>query len=188
MPDLTGNPDAVAFLLEQHRTIRRLMASVKDAAPAARAESFEPLVRLLAVHETVEEMVIYPALRRSAGEEGERIGEERKAEEDAAKKLLAHLEQLDPASDECLTVFTSFSADVEAHAQAEEGEVFPLLARTNDADELIGLGGRLQMAEGRAPTHPHRSAPESAVGNMLVGPVVSMVDRVRDLFHDARRR
>jgi hypothetical protein len=26
--------------------------------------------------------------------------------------------------------------------------------------------------------------PESAVGNMLVGPFVAMVDRTRDFFHD----
>jgi hypothetical protein len=40
------------------------------------------------------------------------------------------------------------------------------------------------LAEKFAPTHAHRMAPESAVGNLLVGPFVAMVDRVRDAIRD----
>jgi hemerythrin superfamily protein len=176
------------ILREQHQTVRSLMATIKGAAPGSRGDSFEPLVRLLAVHETAEEMVVYPALRNGAGDAGARVAEARKQEEDQAKKALSDLERLDPASDAFMQAFESFSAAVEEHASAEEEEVFPLLARTTDAEALRGLGAQLEVAEGIAPTHPHKSAPESAVGNMLVGPFVSMVDRVRDLFHDATRR
>lgn len=187
MTNLTDDRDVVAILREQHRSVRRLMSSITSAAPGARGDSFEPLVRLLAVHETAEEMVVYPALRKRAGDEGARIAEARKQEEDQAKKTLSDLEKLDPSSDAYLRMFETFSAAVEEHASAEEEEVFPLLARTTDAEVLRDLGGQLQVAEGIAPTHPHKNAPESAVGNMLVGPFVSMVDRVRDLFSDATR-
>ena len=178
-------PDLVAILRQQHQWIRQMMGSVSSAQPSARAETFEPLVRLLAVHETGEEMVVYPALRRAAGAEGERIATARTREEDKAKKVLAELEKMDKSSAEFLTKFTALSTDVEAHASAEEQEVFPLLAQKLDATELRGLGMQLQVAESLAPTHAHRSAPESAVGNMLVGPFVAMVDRVRDFFKDA---
>ena len=43
----------------QHETIRGLFDEVEAASPARRAEAFQPLVRLLAVHETAEEMVVY---------------------------------------------------------------------------------------------------------------------------------
>ena len=33
-----------------------------------------------------------------------------------------------------------------------------------------------------APTHAHRFAPESATGNLLLGPAVAFVDRLRDVF------
>ena len=85
-------------------------------------------------------------------------------------------------------MFTSFSVAVEEHASAEEREVFPLLERKLNRIVLRGLAVQLQIAEGIAPTHPHKLAPESAIGNMLVGPFVSMVDRVRDLFRDASKR
>ena len=90
----TDQETAVRFLLRQHEDVRRLFRSVQEATGEARRESFEPLVRLLAVHETAEEMVVYPALR-TAGDEGRRIAEARLAEEDEAKKVLADLEKLD---------------------------------------------------------------------------------------------
>jgi hemerythrin superfamily protein len=188
MTENNGRKDVIGVLREQHQIVRDLMASVKTSLPGSRVDSFEPLVRLLAVHETAEEMVVYPALRGSAGDEGARIVEARKLEEDEAKKVLSNLESLDPASAEFLTMFTSFSEAVEEHASAEEREVFPLLERTMDGDVRRGLAVQLQIAEGIAPTHPHKFAPESAIGNLLVGPYVSMIDRVRDLFHDAGRR
>ena len=49
------------------------------------------------------------------------------------------------------------------------------------------MGRAFQLAEAMAPTHAHRMAPESAIGNLLVGPFVSMVDRVRDAIRDATR-
>lgn len=137
---------ATTFIARQHDQIRELFDAVEQAAPEDRAAAFEPLVRLLAVHETAEEMVIYPAAAR--GEAGKEIVEQRKAEED---------------------------------------EVFPLLTEVADTDQLKAMTAELQMAEGMAPTHPHKLAPESAMGNLLVGPFVAMVDRVRDAIRDARR-
>jgi hypothetical protein len=52
--------DVVTRVCRQHDTIRRLFDEVEKAPPARRAEAFQPLVRLLAVHETAEEMVVYP--------------------------------------------------------------------------------------------------------------------------------
>ena len=82
-------------------------------------------MRLLAVHETAEEMVVYPSLVL-AGPDARAIVRARKAEEDQAKKDLADLEGMDAGSRDFLTRLRA-SADVEAHAEAEEAEVLPLL-------------------------------------------------------------
>jgi hemerythrin superfamily protein len=187
MATKTARQDAVRFLTDQHELVRRLFEDVASTPGAGRREVFEPLVRLLAVHETAEEIVIYPAVRR-AGDAGERVAEARLAEEDEAKKALAELERLDPTSAEFDKAFTAFRADVEAHADAEEREVFPLLEELKDAEELERMAGALRAAEAMAPTHPHKTAPESATGNLLVGPFVAMVDRVRDALRDVTRR
>lgn len=185
MPD-TQEIYATTFIRRQHDQIRELFDAVEQAEPDARKEAFEPLVRLLAVHETAEELVIYPMARR--GEAGAEIVEQRKAEEDDAKKTLVDLERLDPASAEFSAALAAFRADVLEHAEAEELEVFPLLTEIADADELKAMTTLLETAEAMAPTHPHKTAPESAVGNLLVGPFVAMVDRVRDAIRDAGKR
>jgi hemerythrin superfamily protein len=181
----TQNQDAVRFLQDQHDTIRELFSSVASTAGDERREVFEPLVRLLAVHETAEEMVVYPTIRSTP--EGEAIAKARMEEEDEAKKQLADLEKLDPASAEFTQLFTTIRAAVESHAEAEEREVFPLLERITDDEQLQRLGGALRAAEGIAPTHPHKTAPESAIGNMVVGPFVAMIDRARDVIRDAMK-
>lgn len=172
------------FIRQQHSEIRELFDTITAADPQDRREPFEQLVRLLAVHETAEEMVIYPAIELD--DEGRAAAAARKAEEDQAKKALVDLEKMDPATPEFLEALTAFQADVEAHASAEEDDVLPLLARIND-DQLNLMGQALKVVQSIAPTHPHKMAPESALGNVVVGPFVAVVDRVRDAIRDARR-
>ena len=174
---------ATTFIRRQHDQIRELFDAVERAEPEARAEAFEPLVRLLAVHETAEEMVIYPMAK--GGEAGKEIVEQRKAEEDSAKKELVELEKLDPASSEFIKRLAAFRILVFDHAEAEELEVFPLLTEVADTEQLKRMTAQLEVAEAMAPTHPHKTAPESAVGNLVMGPFVAMVDRVRDAIRDA---
>lgn len=182
-PRATG--DVVDLLLEQHREVRELFSRVQVGGPVA-IEAFECLVRLLAVRETAEEEVVYPALR-SLGDEGERAAEARKAEEDEAKKALSDLEKLGVEGQGFASRLQAFRAEVLAHAEAEEREVFPLLRRSLDAEKLESMRTALERAEKLAPTHPHPHAPESGIGNMVAGPFVAIVDRVRDALRGARR-
>ncbi len=171
--------DAVEVVLDQHQHARELLARLEGAEEKDRQGVFNQLVRLLAVHETAEEEVVYPALR-STGDEGERIAEARKAEEDEAKQQLSDLEKLGVDGDGFDAQLQVFRTAVLAHAESEEREVFPLLRRSLDADKLSSMRSALEMAEKMAPTHPHPHGPESAIGNMVVGPFVAVVDRVRD--------
>jgi len=176
--------DVVDLLLAQHQEVKRLFSEVHGPGED-RAEAFARLVRLLAVHETAEEEVVYPAVR-STGPEGERAAEARKAEEADAKRELADLEKLgvdDPAFD---GRFGTFRMAVLEHARNEEQEVFPLLRSSLDAEKLQSMRKAVELAERFAPTHPHPHGPESAVGNLVVGPFVSVVDRVRDALRGAR--
>lgn len=173
--------DIVTRVRRQHDTIRRLFDDVEGRPPAQRAAAFQPLVRLLAVHETAEEMVVYPALLW-AGADARNVVRARKEEEDQAKKDLAALEGADAGSREFLTRLRAFRETVEAHAEAEEAEVLPLLDEHRAAHELRLMDLAFVAAETIAPTHAHRFAPESASGNLLLGPGVALVDRVRDLL------
>ena len=56
--------DVVDLLLDQHRAIRQLCEEVAEATVADREEPFRALLRLLAVHEAVEEELVHPYVKR----------------------------------------------------------------------------------------------------------------------------
>ena len=142
--------DVVTHVRHQHDNIGRLFADVAKASRVRRAEAFPPLVRLLAVHETAEETVIYPALLWG-GTEATEVVRLRQAEEDLAKKALADLEGMDPASDRFDEAFTDFRADVEAHIEAEESEVLPRLDEARSRSELRMMDMGFVFVESIAP-------------------------------------
>jgi len=175
----TETTTATDLLRGQHEKVKAMFQQLTSAGSDQRDELFDCLRATLAVHETAEEMIVHPAARRT-GEEGARIVEARLAEESKAKESLAELEKLPPAGDGFGPKLQAFQQDVLRHAEAEETQLFPILEANCDADELERMGKAITTAEKMAPTHPHPHGPDGAVGNMLVGPFVAMVDKVRD--------
>jgi hypothetical protein len=74
------------------------------------------------------------------------------------------------------------------HASAEEAQVVPVLDDNIAGAKLIEMAELLETAETMAHTHPHPHGPESAMGNLLVGPFVAMVDRVRDKVAEHQKK
>lgn len=173
-------------VLDQHQHARDLFARLDTATAENSQDVFDQLLRLLAVHETAEEEVIYPALRRIPG--GDPVADARAHEEDRAKKALSHLERIGTHSDEFRPRLLEFRDMVLAHAEREEQEALPLLRENIEPEQLRQMGASFLLAEAMAPTHPHPHSPESAVGNLLTGPFLAMVDRVRDAIRGHKRR
>jgi hemerythrin superfamily protein len=172
-------PDVVDFLLNQHEEVRSLFKEVQSSTGADKKDAFNCLVNLLAVHETAEEMVVYPVLR-SSGDVGDRLADARTDEESKAKDALSDLEKIGPDSPEFDSRFGVFEQMVDSHARNEEQEVFPFLRESQEPEKLRSMAEAVEKAEKVAPTHPHPHGPESAVGNTVVGPFVAVVDKVRD--------
>ena len=174
--------DVVALLEQQHTQARGLLESLRSKPDR---ELFAALVRLLAAHESAEEMVVYPAVRSSLPDGGA-LADTRLDEERAAKKMLADLETMGVDHDEFPDAFARFADEVLRHATNEERQVFPLLRSELSEEQRRDMAGAIEVAESTAPTHAHRHAPTSAVGNLVIGPFVSLVDRIRDAFRGRR--
>ena len=185
MTTTTQGRDVAEFIRDQHQEIKRLFAKVEGQQGDDRRETFEDLVRLLAVHETAEEEVIYPVVRRQTG--GAEIADARIEEESEAKRMLADLENVDVDSDEFAPRFAVLRDAVIRHAGSEEATVLPLLESSQDEDMLDRLGRAVEIAQQLAPTHPHPHGPDSALGNMAVGPLAAVVDRTRDALRNLTR-
>jgi hemerythrin superfamily protein len=179
------SPDeVVAFLKAQHNLIEDMFDQVLLATdPHAREKPFIALRQLLAVHETAEEMIVHPRVRREA-DAGDAIIDARLTEEHEAKELLSHIEKLDITSQQFIDEVTKLRDAVLDHAQHEEAEEFPVLAQQLDADDLKRMATAVRAAEAIAPTRPHPGV-ESAKLNFAVGPFASLLDRARDLIEKA---
>ena len=122
-------------------------------------------------------MIVRPLTRRADG--GEDIADDRMAEENQSKEILADLEKLDIASEDFARTFEKFALGVLTHAQNEEVYEFPLLQRNLDQDALARAEKQLLLAEQTAPTHPHPFA-KTTTRNYVAGPFAALADRARD--------
>ncbi|REE99829.1 hemerythrin domain-containing protein [Thermomonospora umbrina] len=183
---MIAETDVVDLLQRQHEEIRGLFSQVLESTGRERRDAFRRLVRLLAVHETAEEEIVHPLVRRT-GSDGERIVEERLREEREAKVLLSTMEGLDVDEPAFLRGLTELREAVLGHANAEERLEFPLVRDAFGEPERRALALAVRTAEATAPTHPHPGT-ESARRNLLTGPAVAVADRTRDLVSGAMAR
>jgi hypothetical protein len=174
--------DVVTVLLLQHVRIKELLAEVRGSAGEARQGAFDELRKLLAAHETAEELVLRPVTREAGADD---VADARNHEEAAASSVLAELEKLDVDSPEFARKFTSFEDAVMRHAELEEAEEFPKVRQARSPEELRKLARTLLAAERFGPTHPHPSTAGSTTANAVVGPFAAMLDRARDAMKAA---
>ncbi len=177
--------DVVDLLMSQHTEIKELFRQVASSTGDQKREHFQHLVRLLAVHETAEELVVHPAARRNING-GEQVVASRLQEEDEAKHVLAQLYDMgvdDPRFD---TEFARFAQSVVDHATHEEQDEFRYLRQNLPEDKLRKMAGAVEAAEKTAPTRPHPNAGESMAANLVAGPPAALFDRMRDAVRDWR--
>ena len=182
----TTKVTAPELLRQQHDTVKRMFSEFTNARGANREELFDCLRKTLAVHETAEEMVVYPEVR-SMNKAAAKLVETRLKEESEAKEMLSQLEKLGVDDAKFEELFTTFRTAVLDHATAEETHIFPLLEQHVPGAKLIDMADTIEIAESMAPTHPHPHGPESALGNLMVGPFVAMIDKVRDKLAEHRK-
>jgi hypothetical protein len=171
--------DVITYLKNQHETIKSLFVETLDAPDTdSQRDAFARLRTLLAVHETAEEMMVHPRVRRKI-DGGAEVVDARLAEEHDSKIALSEIEKIPCGTAEFSKALIHLQAAVTAHADLEEAEEFTLLAEHLDHGELEKLATAVEVAERIAPTHPHAGV-ESAFVNFAVGPFASMLDRARD--------
>jgi len=169
--------DVITLLHRQHEQIRTLFTEVETATGDDRKDAWRRLVQLLSIHETAEEEIVHPAVKRTDG--GEPIVDARVAEEHRAKELLSTMDSIGPDAEGFDTLLVQLRDDVLAHAEHEEQAEFPLLREVYDQERLERMAKAVEAAEAIAPTRPHPGV-ESPIANLALGPVVAVVDKARD--------
>jgi hemerythrin superfamily protein len=177
---MTGSGTDVIQLLEaDHHQAEQLLARFETTSAGQRASYFCEVVNELVRHEVAEEVVVYPALRKNAPG-GDAEADARIREQSEAERLLKEMESMDAQSAQFETSFRHLRDAVLSHAQAEENGAFRLLQQSENADARMTLGQRYEKAKRAAPSHPHPHAPDSPPGNVVLGPIAAVFDKVRD--------
>jgi hemerythrin superfamily protein len=175
--------DVVDLLLDQHRVIRQLCEEVSAATGADREQPFRSLLRLLAVHEAVEEELVHPFVRRRVDGAKAAVAD-RVEEEREVNKMLVALDALGPTNPGFAELFTRFRTALLSHADKEESSEFAGLRSATRPAERQAMAAAVRLASALAPTHPHPGN-ETASRALLVGTPMAMMDRARDLLRDA---
>jgi hemerythrin superfamily protein len=175
--------DAIEMLTSDHREVeqffRQYEAATSDDGVATHAA--HEIIRELSVHAAVEEMILYPMMRRVDPEQSGLV-DHGLEEHQEVKELLAKVDGR-PANDpEVRQIFAKLKSAVEEHVAEEEGKLFPALRNHVEQDQLMELGEKMAKAKATAPTHPHPNAPNTPPGNIIAGPLAAMADKVRDFL------
>ena len=139
----TESRDATALLREDHRKVEKLFKEFEDAKGEGRKEKLAHEIALeLSVHAAIEEEIFYPACE---GKVDEDLLKESYVEHDAAKLLIAEIEDGKGESDEFFdSKVKVLQEQIEHHVEEEEKPKSGLFAQARDADiDLKALGEKL---------------------------------------------
>lgn len=179
--------DVIDLLIQQHQQLKGMFRDFASAPKGERRERFEDIVRLLAVHESAEELVVHPAARDTS-DALRAVVERRLVEEKDAKQMLAELYEIGPDNPDFDAKFATLVNAVTVHASEEESEEFPALRDNVPEERRERMARMLRAAEKMAPTRAHPRTGESAAANLFAGPPLAVFDRVRDAMRDMRER
>ena len=136
--------NAIDLLKEDHEKVKK---AFKQFEKMDRADSegcrelVERVCAELRVHTTLEEEIVYPALREAI--EDEDIMNEAAVEHETAKMLIEQLENMEPDDPNYFATFTVLGEYVMHHVKEEEGEMFPQAKKAKDLD-LEALGEQIK--------------------------------------------
>jgi hemerythrin superfamily protein len=181
-----ADKELIQLLLADHKEAETLLGKVGQSS-VDQSNLFDELVRALVAHEVAEEEVVYPAVRSSVPN-GDKLAEARIAEQQKAEELLKKMEDMDRNSSEFGTSMSTLRDEVLAHAKSEEQEVFPKLRQSVTDERRNQLGTAYEAAKTAAPTHPHPHAPNTPPGNVALGSIAAVTDRVRDAARAAMQK
>jgi hypothetical protein len=137
--------DAITLLKEDHRLFKKLLAEGEETTERAkktRMDLLERLVTELKAHETIEEEILYPALKKY--EKAKDIVLEGYEEHHVADLIVGELRDTAAGDERWAAKFAVLKENLEHHIEEEEEDMFKKARAIFDRAELVELGVRMQ--------------------------------------------
>lgn len=175
---MTDRPDDVVDLLqEQHARIDQFFLTALTAQGQPRHDAFVDLVRLLSLHETVEEEIVHPIARDVLPPRPDEGVDLLLEEEHRIRRHLIELTTAGADAPDFVDRLRALREAVLTHVRREERDEFPRLRR-DAGQRLRGLADAVRAAEAVIPARPHPDV-AYATTNVLVGLPTAIADLVR---------
>jgi hypothetical protein len=134
--------DAIALLKADHRKVEGLFADFEKATQAARKQALAQQICMeLKIHTIIEEEIFYPACE---GKIEEDLLAEAYVEHDAAKVLIAQIEESTPDAEFYDAKVKVLSEEIEHHVEEEEKRMEGMFAQARKAGlDMDALGEQM---------------------------------------------
>jgi hemerythrin-like domain-containing protein len=136
--------DALSLLKEDHDKVKKMLEeldSTTERGVKTREELFTKVKQELQVHESIEEEILYPALKDHP--KTKELALEAFEEHHVVNMVMAEIEGVPFEEETWGAKFTVMKENLEHHIEEEEGEMFKQAKQVFDNDELAQLGERM---------------------------------------------
>ncbi len=138
--------NALDLLKQQHEEVNKLFKKfekLEEGSIAERRELFVMIADRLSAHATIEEQFFYPSIKADKTED---LVREAVEEHLAVKRIIADLLEMEPSDENFNAKMKVLMENVEHHVEEEEKELFKLVRKVLNEDQLLALGVQM-MAE-----------------------------------------
>jgi hemerythrin-like domain-containing protein len=136
--------DALSLLKEDHDKVKKMLEeldSTTERGVKTREELLTKVKQELQVHESIEEEILYPALKDHP--KTKELALEAFEEHHVVNMVMAEIEGVPFEEETWGAKFTVMKENLEHHIEEEEGEMFKQAKQVFDNDELAQLGERM---------------------------------------------
>jgi hypothetical protein len=137
--------NALDLLEEDHKKMKKLLEeldSTTERGVKTREELFAKVRKELKIHETIEEEILYPALKEHP--KAKEIVLEGYEEHHVADVILGELEGVSVDDERWGAKFSVLKENIEHHIEEEEDEMFAKARQAFEKDELEQMGERME--------------------------------------------
>ncbi|MBR8838176.1 MAG: hemerythrin domain-containing protein [Stigonema ocellatum SAG 48.90 = DSM 106950] len=135
----------LSLIQAEHHQVEQLFAAAEQADNTKMYKCFNQIYEALSLHNRAEEQVFYAAMRKY--EETNQYVEEAEKEHKAAKALLEEIQELKPTDSEFRTKMSELKKSFQQHVGKEESEIFKVIRKCMNEEELTELGQEFQEAK-----------------------------------------
>lgn len=173
--------DLLTVIIADHRAFEEVFQLLerKDGSPQDRRDLADHMITELVRHSVAEEQFMYPEVRKSL-DHGDKVADHEIEEHGEVEELLKQLEGIAATDPKFDSTVQEVILNVRHHMQEEESQTLPRLAQVCSDERLTELGEMVLQAKKIAPTRPHPNAPSTPPANLVLGPGVGLIDRLRD--------